>query len=142
MSPCRRPGECFRDQSSIRMPLGRDLVWGRTPERDLERYGTLNVIALVQGASSFLHAAVTDSIEDALKAKAMYSDRITKLRQTTQSFESNNAHPELYRLRRTSDTDLGNLKKLISESSESHLRDRLRKLRCLRHLGDDFRNFR
>jgi hypothetical protein len=88
VSPCRRPGGCFRDQSNIRMPLGRDLVWGRTPERDLERYGTLNVIALVQGASSFLHAAVTDSIEDALKAKAMYSDRITKLRQTTQSFES------------------------------------------------------
>jgi hypothetical protein len=42
----------------------------------------------------------------------------------------------------TSNTDLGNLKKSVSESSESHLRDRLRKLRCLRHLGDDFRNFR
>ena len=54
-------------------------------------------VALVKGGFSFLHAAVTDSIEDALKAKAMYSDRITKLRQTTQSFESNNAHPELYR---------------------------------------------
>ena len=30
---------------------------------------------------------------------AKYIDRITKLRQAVQSFESNNAHPELYRLR-------------------------------------------